>query len=271
MPAHYTILCFSKGNPRELPGFTGESGINGSNGQSRAFQILKPMAEGYCLRSACLEKRQRKNLDDRGELTDLWWDIHRLKHNTRRVDHPTQLPPQLLYRLISIFTKRGEVVLDCFNGSGTTTLAAELLGRSYIGIEKSKTYHRLAFQRHQEIEAGLDPFRKAVRKLTAKNSPVPRLLKQKYVVSKKVLQLEVKRIAQKLSRLPTRTEVIQYGKYPIKLYDSYFVSWGEVCAAARTTGMTEDRVHSQTIHPKASSQLDLNLRIRQKRVEIAKQ
>lgn len=87
----------------------------------------------------------------------------------------------------------------------------------------------------------VDPFRKEERELTAKNSPVPRLRKQKYEVSKKILQLEVKRIAQELGRLPTREEVEREGQYPIKYYDEYFVSWGEVCAAARTTGMTEIR------------------------------
>lgn len=34
---------------------------------------------------------------------------------------------------------------------------------------------------------------------------------------------------------------MQFGKYPIEYYDKYFVSWGEVTAAARTTGMTEKR------------------------------
>jgi site-specific DNA-methyltransferase (adenine-specific) len=147
----------------------------------------------------------------------------------------------LLYRLISIYTNPGEVVLDCFNGAGTTTLAAHQLGRRYIGIEKSLEYCELAKERHNEIVQNLDPFRKAERILTAKNSPVPRLPKQKYEVSKKTLQLEVKRIAQQLGRLPTRDEVSQYSKYPIKYYDEYFISWGEVCAAARTTGMTEVR------------------------------
>jgi site-specific DNA-methyltransferase (adenine-specific) len=35
--------------------------------------------------------------------------------------------------------------------------------------------------------------------------------------------------------------MIEHGKYPIQYYDDYFVSWGEVCAAARHEGMTEDR------------------------------
>lgn len=241
MPAHYTILAFSKGKSRELPGLMGEAGQTSVSSAPLAFDSLKPLAEEYCLRSTCVQHRKMMQINDRAALTDLWWDIHRLKHNSRRVDHPTQLPPHLMYRLISVFTKPDEIVLDCFNGSGTTTLTAHQLGRHYIGIERSPKYFKIAQERHKEITQGLDPFRKEERDLTAKNSPVPRLLKQKYEVPKKILQLEVKRIAQKLGKLPTREEVEQNGKYPIKYYDEYFASWGEVCAAARTTGMTEIR------------------------------
>lgn len=241
MPAHYTILAFSKGKSRELPGLTGEAGKTGVFGVPPSFDSLQPVAEKYCLRSNCVQRRKIMQIHDRASLTDLWWDIHRLKHNSRRVDHPTQLPPHLMYRLISVFTKPDEIVLDCFNGSGTTTLTAQQLGRHYIGIEKSLQYFNIARKRHEEITQGLDPFRKEERQLTAKNSPVPRLPRQKYEIPKKALQLEVKRIAQKLGKLPTREEVGQHGKYPIKYYDEYFFSWGEVCAAARTTGMTEIR------------------------------
>jgi hypothetical protein len=41
--------------------------------------------------------------------------------------------------------------------------------------------------------------------------------------------------------LPTREEVEQQSQYPIRYFDEYFISWGEVCAAARTTGMKETR------------------------------
>jgi len=241
MPAHYTILAFSKGEPRDLPGLIGEGDPTDVQSASDTFKALEPLAEGYCLRSECVRSRQVARMDDRGPLTDLWWDIHRLKHNTRRVDHPTQLPSHLMYRLVTIFTRHGEIVLDCFNGAGTTTLAAHQMGRRYVGIEKSKKYCDMARSRHEEILRGLNPFRKAKRKLTAKNSPVPRLPKQKYEVPKKTLQLEVKRVAKELGHLPTREELAQYGKYPIGYYDEYFISWGEVCAAARTTGMTEER------------------------------
>jgi len=239
MPAHYTILAFSKGPSRELPGLTGEAGVTDLPSAPKAFKSLEPMAQEYCLRARCIRMRQIKGINDRAPLTDLWGDIHRLKHNSRRVDHPTQLPSHLMYRLISIFTKPGEVVLDCFNGAGTTTLTAHQLGRRYIGIEKSQKYCDLARERHEEILKGLNPFRKVKRELTAKNSPVPRMPKQNYEVPKKTLQLEVRRVAKKLGHLPDHEELAQHGKYPIRYYDEYFVSWGEVCAAARTTGMTE--------------------------------
>ena len=241
MPAHYTILCFTKGTARPLPGLIGEAGITEPSFVAQPFKSLNPLAGGYCLRQNCVQTRSKKKVNDRGVLTDLWGDIHRLKHNSRRVDHPCQLPPQLMYRLISIFTKPGEVVLDCFNGAGTTTLAAHQLGRSYIGIEAVPKYHKVAQERHAEVNAGIDPFRKEERELTAKNSPVARLPKQKYEVPKKTLQLEVKRVAQLIDRLPSREDMIEYGKYPIRYYDEYFSSWGEVCAAARTTGMSETR------------------------------
>lgn len=241
MPAHYSIVCFSKGPARPLPGLIGDETFSNVPDLPPAYDPLKPLADFYCLRARCIRDRQRRAVDDREPLTDLWSDIHRLKHNSRRVDHPCQLPPQLLYRLISIFTEPGETVLDCFNGAGTTTLSAHQLQRNYIGIELSKKYYHLAIERHKEIENGMDPFRKEQRTLTEKNSPVERLPQQVYEIPKKTLQLEVRRVAKALGKLPDREEMIVHGKYPINYYDDYFSSWGEVCAAARHEGMSEER------------------------------
>jgi len=241
MPAHYTILCFTKGESRELPYFTGESVHIRLSSAPKTFHPFEPLADGFCLRENCVDTRIAAKINDKTKLTDVWSDIHRLKHNSRRVDHPTQLPPHLMYRIISIFTKPNEIVLDCFNGSGTTTLTAYQLGRKFLGIEVSEKYWNLSNERHQEILNGLDPFRKMERMLTSKNSPVPRLEKQVYKVPKKTLQLEVKRVAGEIGHIPSRDELVQFGKYPINYYDQYFVSWGEVTAAARNTGMTEKR------------------------------
>ncbi len=259
MPAHYSIVCFTKGVGRPLPGFVGESGQFDLPTAPKNFTPLSSTQEWYCNRARCVKRRNFPEQTDKGELTDLWWDIHRLKHNSRRVDHPCQLPPHLLYRLISIYTKPHETVLDCFNGAGTTTLAAQQLNRAYIGIELSQKYHEIALSRHEEVDSGLDPFRKVDRKLTEKNSPVARMPSVKYEVPKKTLQLEVRRVAQKISKLPSRDEMILHGKYPIKYYDDYFASWGEVCAAARHDGMSESRKKSGQQHPVLNSANQLSL------------
>lgn len=228
MPAHYAITCFSKGEARRLPYSTSDTD---------SFSALK---EFYCLRANCVSARAKAGIADRDSITDLWHDIHRLKHNSRRVDHPCQLPPELMRRLYGVFTQPDEIVLDCFNGAGTSTLVAAQMSRRYIGIEMSEQYHEIALIRHEQLLQGVDPFGKVTAIPTAKNSQVGRLAKQKYKVSKKELQLEVKRIALELERLPTKNDVQAMSRFPIKHFEEYFVSWGEVCAAARTTGMTED-------------------------------
>jgi len=245
MPSHYSILCFSKGTPRPLPGLD-QTFLSSNEGKA-----LLPLQEFFCVRAQCIAQRKLVAGSDRGEFTDLWYDIHRLKHNSRRVDHPCQLPPQFMRRLIALFTKPDELVLDCFDGAGTTTLVAHQMGRRFIGMELSSQYHKLAEERHEMIERDEDPFGKTSDVPNVKNSRVERLRKQKYAVSKKVLQLEVRQIARKLGRLPTREEVGAMSQYPIDYFENYFVSWGEVCAAARHEGMSDSpqKVPARDLQP----------------------
>jgi len=61
--------------------------------------------------------------------------------------HPTQKPLELLKRIIASSTNEGDLVLDPFNGSGTTGIAALKLGRKYIGIEKEKEFLDITLNR----------------------------------------------------------------------------------------------------------------------------
>lgn len=58
--------------------------------------------------------------------------------------HPTQKPVKLLETLISIFTDKGDVVIDPVAGSGSTLIAAENLGRKAHGFEIKKDFHKAA-------------------------------------------------------------------------------------------------------------------------------
>ena len=70
----------------------------------------------------------------------MWTDIHRVKHNQYKDNHPCQLPIHLLERIILMCSDEGDVVVDPFMGSGTTAVAAKRLGRKFIGFDLSEGY-----------------------------------------------------------------------------------------------------------------------------------
>lgn len=70
--------------------------------------------------------------------------------------HPTQKPLRLLYRIIIASTRVSEVILDPFAGSCTTGIAANLLGRKFIGIDQNEEYLNLGKRRKIDID---DPSR----------------------------------------------------------------------------------------------------------------
>ncbi len=77
-------------------------------------------------------------------VSDVWTDIHRIKHHKYRDEHPCQLPIHLLERIILMTTDENDMVLDPFSGTGTTAIAAKRLGRRYIGLELENDYVNVA-------------------------------------------------------------------------------------------------------------------------------
>ncbi len=61
--------------------------------------------------------------------------------------HPSQKPMRVLERLVLAGTKEGDRVLDCFMGSGTTALAAEIHRRNWVGVERDETYRKMTTDR----------------------------------------------------------------------------------------------------------------------------
>ena len=80
--------------------------------------------------------------------SNLWTDISipfwSMPENT---DHPTQKSEKLLAKLILASSAKGDLVLDPFAGSGSTCVAAQKLGRRFLGIEREMEYALLALRR----------------------------------------------------------------------------------------------------------------------------
>jgi site-specific DNA-methyltransferase (adenine-specific) len=84
-------------------------------------------------------------------VSDVWTDIHRIKHNTKRDPHPCQLPIHLMDRLILMTTDENDIILDPFSGTGTTAISAKRLGRNYIGFELDEKYAEISKQKIDQI------------------------------------------------------------------------------------------------------------------------
>jgi len=84
-------------------------------------------------------------------VSDVWTDIHRIRHNIRRDEHPCQLPETLLERLVLMVTDEGDIVLDPFIGTGTTAIAAKRLERKYVGIDIDSKYVEISKKKLQNV------------------------------------------------------------------------------------------------------------------------
>ncbi len=136
LPAHYGILFYTK----QPKGFT----FHELRALHRKCRKCGEMIKDY--------GGKKSQINPHGTLlSDVWADIHRIRHNTRRDEHPCQLPEPLLERLVLMTTNEGDVVLDPFIGAGTTALAAKRLGRNYIGIDVDPKYEKIITDKIKKV------------------------------------------------------------------------------------------------------------------------
>ena len=82
---------------------------------------------------------------------DVWFHAKVCGTFKARVDgHPCQMPLPVMERIIAVASHPGDLVVDCFSGSGTTCIAAIRTDRNFIGIEQSTEYAELSIQRIAE-------------------------------------------------------------------------------------------------------------------------
>ena len=100
-----------------------------------------------------LEKQRGKSTAfAKGKIpTDVWQKNNHTTSKEYAGWHPTQKPLELMERIIKAHTKEGDVVLDCFGGSGSTMIAAARCSRSFIGSEMDSEYCDKSAERYEEL------------------------------------------------------------------------------------------------------------------------
>lgn len=93
-----------------------------------------------------------KHINGAKQMTDVWHLPAIAPWEKSCGKHPTQKPLALLTRIIMASTQQGEWVLDPFCGSSTTGIAANLLGRRFLGIDQEQKYIEISKNRRNELE-----------------------------------------------------------------------------------------------------------------------
>jgi DNA modification methylase len=218
MPAHYALLYFTKGKrPARFNYCSMEKGW-----QPFDEAVFPPDRPDVCERRVCVRRRRASTQTWRGELTDIWYDIHRerrpIKKTAEEKAHPCPTPERLLDRIIRLASNPGDIVLDAFAGTGTSALVAERLNRRFIAIEQADEYLHVADRRLQEKRSS---WQRATR------------ASERGAASKRALQLELKRLTLLLGRLPNLADVERLSKYTPAMFEQAFESWSVALKAAR--------------------------------------
>lgn len=93
-----------------------------------------------------------KQINNNKQMTDVWHLPAIASWEKSCGKHPTQKPINLLARIIMASTQPNEWILDPFCGSATTGIAANLLGRRFLGIEQEEEFVKISKNRREEIE-----------------------------------------------------------------------------------------------------------------------
>lgn len=92
-----------------------------------------------------------KELNGGKQAKDVWESSLTKPSEKKFGKHPTQKPEVILEKIILASTDEGDLILDPFNGSGTTGVVANKLKRNYIGIDIEKEYLDLTIRRKENI------------------------------------------------------------------------------------------------------------------------
>ncbi len=108
-----------------------------------------------------------KYLNDGKQMGSIWKlpicsGNERLKTSTGEKVHNTQKPELLLYRIITLFTNRNDLILDPFAGTMTTAAVAKRTGRNYTMIEQDENYVKYGKERIKKVKVEIGDVENAI-------------------------------------------------------------------------------------------------------------
>ncbi|WP_104629257.1 DNA-methyltransferase [Helicobacter bizzozeronii] len=106
-----------------------------------------------------------KKINENRQMRDVWVLPAIAPWEKKQGKHPTQKPLRLLVRLILMASHPDSLIGDPFSGSGTTGIAANLLGRAFVGMEKESNFIELSIQRRKELQAHFESIRSKIKDL----------------------------------------------------------------------------------------------------------
>lgn len=159
----FELITWHKG--KDIKHFQGNNTAWGS-WKSPSCPSFRPLGESVLIfyKGSRTHIRDTQNIDITSEEFKEWtknvWYFDKEKeqgfenilcasNNAKKDLHPAPYPEELIERLLKIYSYKNDIVLDPFNGTGTTTYMANLLNRQFIGIELSYKYCEIAINRLQ--------------------------------------------------------------------------------------------------------------------------
>lgn len=134
-----------------LPNLNGRRFTN--NHETLLWAVKNKNCKNYTFSYEFLkEMNNGKRMKDTDWLFSICRGTERLRDKNGIKSHPTQKPLKLIQQVVLSASKKGELILDPFIGSGTIAVVANALGRNWIGIEKEKQYVELANKRLKNYE-----------------------------------------------------------------------------------------------------------------------
>lgn len=156
----FEFICWHKG--KTISHFQGNNTAWGS-WKSPSCPNFRPLGEAVLVYYKKNKKHtgDKKNIDiEADEFKDwtknMWYfdetnsNVLFASNNAKKTLHPAPYPEELITRLLKLYSYKNDLVLDPFNGTGTSTYVAKKLERNYIGFDLSEVYCKIAKERLED-------------------------------------------------------------------------------------------------------------------------